>query len=69
MIRPNPVRHYDYQGLRPYSAADLYAMDEFVPDDFSGNVTEELLKRGASWDDEDKVLTVKGMRFPIQFVK
>lgn len=63
---------YDYKGLFPYSAADLYAMDNFVEEvdgAFSGNVTEELIRRGAKWDDEEKTLTVKDMAFPVQFVK
>lgn len=63
---------YDYNGLFPYSAGDLYAMDAFVEEvdgDFSGNVTEELIRRGAKWDDDAKTLTVKGMAFPVRFVK
>lgn len=63
------AKTYEYKGLLPYSAADLYAMDAFVENDFSGNVTEELIRRGAQWDDEARTLTVNGMAFPVQFVK
>lgn len=63
---------YDYKGLFPYSAADLLTMDSFVEEvdgQFSGNVTEELIRRGATWDDEKKTLTVRGMDYPIEFIK
>ncbi|MBO7668330.1 MAG: hypothetical protein J6T26_07695 [Firmicutes bacterium] len=43
-------------------------MDEFVPDDFSGNVTTGLIRRGAIWDESSQRLTVTGMKYPIQFV-
>ena len=59
---------YDFYGYTPYSAADLFAMNQFVEDDFRGNVTKELIRRGATWDEENKTLTVKGMVFPVQFV-
>ncbi len=63
------AKTYDYKGLFPYSAADLYAMDAFVDDAFSGNVTEELIRRGAEWNDKESTLTVKGMAFPVRFVE
>lgn len=65
----NAMQKYGYHGLFPYSASDLHAMDQFISDDFSGNVTEELISRGAVWNDEEKTLTVKGMRFPVRFVE
>lgn len=68
IIFPSPVRTYDHNGLTPYSAGDLFAMDEFVPDDFSGNVTTGLIRRGAIWDESSQRLTVTGMKYPIQFV-
>lgn len=49
--RPDPVRTYAYRGFRPYGAGELFIMDEWVDPDFSGNVTEELVKKGATWDE------------------
>lgn len=62
---------YEYKGLFPYSAGDMYYMDAFVEKvdgAFSGNVTEELIRRGAKWDDVEKTLTIKGEHVPVRFV-
>lgn len=63
------MKTYNYKGLFPYSAGDLLAMENFVEENFSGNVTQELIKRGAKWDNKNKILTVKGMCFPIEFIE
>ena len=66
--RPYARVTYGYQGLFPYSAADLFAIDHYLPDDFTGNAIEYLISEGATWDDTNKILTVPGMQFPIEFV-
>ena len=57
--RPAPTRSYSYKGLHPYGAGDLFAMDNYVDPDFSGNVPEEIMQHnGGRWDEARKVMTM-----------
>lgn len=57
--RPEPTRTYTFNGLRPYGAGDLYTMDQYVDDDFSGNVPEEIMAHnGGKWDESRFVMTM-----------
>ena len=37
---------YEYNGFHPYGAGDMFCIDQYVENDFSGNVTEQLLSEG-----------------------
>lgn len=49
---------YSYKGCFPYSAADIYCMDLYLPKDFSGNAPEYILKNVPSscWDEKSHIL-------------
>lgn len=44
--RSTSKRTYTYQGFMPYGAGDLFSLDTYVEEDFSGNVTEQIIKDG-----------------------
>lgn len=44
--RQEPRRSYSTAGFGPYGVADVFIMDCYVDDGFSGNVLIELLKNG-----------------------
>ena len=50
-FRQQGKRSYIYDGKRPYGAGDLFTIDTYLDDDFSGNAIEQLLSEGiASYD-------------------
>ena len=53
-----PARSYSYKVCRPYGAGEMFILDEYVEHYFTGNVPEELIKDGATWDDERHTLTL-----------
>lgn len=62
-----PSRSYSYEGFRPYGAGEMYIMDAYVEHYFTGNVTEELVKNGATWDAERRTLTLpNGTEIPFK---
>lgn len=44
--RPTPTRAYTFEGFMPYGAGDLFSLDTYVEEDFSGNVTEQIIADG-----------------------
>ena len=65
--RPEPTRSYNYNNYKPYGASELFVMDHLVENDFSGNVPDEIMKNGGTWDDENKVMYCGTI--PVYFVK
>lgn len=51
---------YSYKNLTPYGAADIYCMDQYLPEGFKGNAVEYLLKEGFT-------IEQKGDRFYMKF--
>lgn len=45
-FRKEPERSYSWNGWKPYGAGDMFALDYRVDQDFSGNVTEQLISEG-----------------------
>lgn len=39
-------RSYDYKGFRPYGAAQLYILDDYIDEYFDGNVVEKIINDG-----------------------
>lgn len=62
-------RSYNYNGFRPYSAADLLTMDNHVDDAFCGNVPEEIVRSGGAWDAEKRILWMPGKAGYAMFVE
>lgn len=47
---------YDYAGFSPYSAGDMWIIDQYASDDFdgfNGNATEECINNGARFEIEN----------------
>ena len=62
-------RTYNFNKFRPYGAADLFTMDVYVDDRFDGNVPEEIVRNGGTWDDEKHILWMPGKTGYAMFVK
>lgn len=58
MIRPMPKREYTFKGYMPYGAGELEVLDVYVDPYFSGNVPEEIMKDGGSWDEASMIMTM-----------
>lgn len=66
-LRPEPTRSYTYKNFMPYGASELFVMDHLVSHDFSGNVPDEIMKNGGTWDEQKMVMHCGNV--PIYFVK
>lgn len=62
-------RSYNYNGFRPYGAADLLTMDNHVDDAFCGNVPDEIVRSGGAWDAEKHILWMPGKAGYAMFVE
>ena len=61
--RPEPKRTYTYKEFIPYGAGDIFSMDHFVESDFSGNVPDEIMKNGGTWDEEKMIMRLGHVPF------
>lgn len=62
---------YSYKGCSPYSAADIYCMDLYLPKDVSGNAPEYILKniQSSYWDEKNHILFLSKAKYGIRFIK
>lgn len=47
-FRQQGKRSYVYDGKRPYGAGDLFCIDTYLDDDFSGNAIEQIISDGVA---------------------
>lgn len=40
------MKKYNYKGFIPYGAGEMYCLDQYVEDYFSGNVVESIINEG-----------------------
>lgn len=62
-------RSYSFNGLRPYGAADLLTMDGYVDEYYCGNVPEEIIRCGGTFDADRGLLWMPGKAGYARFVK
>ena len=65
---------YSYNGYSPYGAGEMWILENYVDDDFKGNVTEKLIADGVITftiidDDSARVDFADGHMKNISFVK
>ena len=67
------MRDYAYSGYYPYGPADLYCIDFYVDENFSGNVVESIISEGLGEfriiSDEYAQLLLPKAGYSINFIK
>ena len=67
--------NYEYKNFIPYGAGEMYILDSWVSEDdnFSGNVTKELIKQGFEFEISDNGKNAKLILMPnhleIEYIK
>lgn len=65
------MKEYTYNGYMPYGAGEMFCMDTYIEDDFTGNVVQYIIDNGLGKfeiiDSQNAALVMKDYTLP--FVK